>query len=160
MVTWTRSLLHFVSCSHQVLVSTLMHVVIACSRPPATEALHTICGNNTSIVSSSWWWAWKCPKHVEQIISAIKHSVASSWFSSLCLYYDAWTNIHQILNFVVSSGSTSQMSVSLETPSDFTLSSPEITFCTLEILPTVFFRLCPKHCIPHKMWLLHTSPPS
>jgi hypothetical protein len=54
-------------------------------RPPATKALHTICGNNTSIVSSSWWWACKCPKHVEQIISAIKHSVASSWFSSLRL---------------------------------------------------------------------------
>jgi hypothetical protein len=34
-------------------------------------------------VSSSWWWAYKCSKHVEQIISAIKHSVASSWFSSL-----------------------------------------------------------------------------
>ena len=55
------------------------------SRPPATKALHTICGNNASIVSSSWWWAYKCPKHVEQIISAIKHSVASSWFSSLRL---------------------------------------------------------------------------
>ena len=40
----------------------------------------------------------KCPKHVEQIISEIKHSVASSWFSSLRLYYDARTNIHQIYN--------------------------------------------------------------
>ena len=39
--------------------------------------------NNKRIVSSSWWWAYKCPKHVEQIISAINHSVASSWFSSL-----------------------------------------------------------------------------
>jgi len=66
------------------------------SRPPATKSLHTICGNNTSIVSSSWWWAYKCPKHVDQIISAIKHSVVSSWFSSLPLYYDAQTNIHQI----------------------------------------------------------------
>jgi hypothetical protein len=27
--------------------------------------------------------AYKCPKHVEQIISAIRHSVASRWFSSL-----------------------------------------------------------------------------
>ena len=26
-------------------------------RPPATKALHTICSNITSIVSSSWWWA-------------------------------------------------------------------------------------------------------
>ena len=57
-------------------------------RPPSNKALHTICGNNTSIVSSSWWWAYKCPKHVEQIISAIKHSVASSWFSSLRLPYN------------------------------------------------------------------------
>ena len=56
------------------------------SRPPATKTLHTICGNNTSIVSSSWWWARECPKHVEQIISAIKHSVATSCFSSLRLY--------------------------------------------------------------------------
>ena len=51
-------------------------------RPPSTKALHTIRGNNTSIVSSSWWWAYKCPKHVELITSAINHSVASSWFSS------------------------------------------------------------------------------
>jgi len=49
------------------------------SRPPATKALHTICGNNTNIVSSSWWWAYKCPKHVEQITSAINRSVTSSW---------------------------------------------------------------------------------
>ena len=61
------------------------------SRPPATKALHTICGNNTSTVSSSWWWAYKCPKHVEQIISAIKHSVASSWFSSLRL--EIWISV-------------------------------------------------------------------
>ena len=53
------------------------------SRPPATKALHTICGNNTDIVSSSWWWAYKCPKHVEQIVNSINHSVASSCFSSL-----------------------------------------------------------------------------
>jgi len=65
-------------------------------RPSATKALHTICGNNTSIVSSSWWWAYKCPKHVQQITSAINHSVASSWFSSLRLYYDARTNIHTV----------------------------------------------------------------
>ena len=40
-------------------------------RPPTTKALHTICGNNTNMVSSSWWWAYKCPKHVEQIISTM-----------------------------------------------------------------------------------------
>jgi len=41
--------------------------------------------NNTSIVSSSWWWAYKCPKHVEQVISAIRHSIASNggFFSTL-----------------------------------------------------------------------------
>jgi len=66
------------------------------SRPPATKALHTIHGNDTSLVSSSSWWAYKRPKHVEQIISAINHSVASSWFSSLRLYYDVRTNIHEI----------------------------------------------------------------
>ena len=49
-------------------------------RPPATKASHTICGNNTSIVSSYWWWTYKCPKHVEQIISTINDTVASSWF--------------------------------------------------------------------------------
>jgi len=70
------------------------------SRPPPTKALHTICGNNTSIVSSSRWLAYKCPKHIGQIISAMKRSVASSWFSSLRLYYDAWTNVHQMLHYV------------------------------------------------------------
>jgi len=59
-------------------------------------ALHAIRGNNTSIVSSAWWWAYKCPKHVEQIRSVINHSVASSWFSSLSLYNYGRTNIHQI----------------------------------------------------------------
>ena len=58
-------------------------------RPPTTKPLHTIRSNSTSIVSSSWWWAYKCRKHVEQIISAINHSVASSWCSSLRLYNDA-----------------------------------------------------------------------
>ena len=80
-----------------IICSTLSHNFphpgrIACcsapnSRPPATKALHTICSNNPSIVSSSWWWAYKCPKHVEQFISAIKHSVASSWFSSFRLKF-------------------------------------------------------------------------
>ena len=64
-------------------------------RPPITKALHAMCGNNTSIVSSSWWWAYKCRKHVEQITSAINHSVTSSWFSSLRIYNDARSNIYQ-----------------------------------------------------------------
>ena len=65
-------------------------------RPPATKALHTICANNKRIVSRSWWQAYKCPKHVQQIISAINHSVAPRWFSSPRLYNDERTNIHQI----------------------------------------------------------------
>ena len=64
--------------------------------PPATKTSHTRCSNNTSIVSRSWWWAYKYPKHVEQITNAINHSVASNWFSSLRLYKEARTNIHQI----------------------------------------------------------------
>ena len=32
------------------------------SRPPTTKPLHTAYGNNPSIVSSSWWWAYKCPE--------------------------------------------------------------------------------------------------
>jgi len=80
--------------------SSRTHILLSVpnSRPPATKTLHTICGNTTIIVSSSWWWARKCPKHVELIISAVKHSVASSCVSSLRLYYDARTNIHQIYN--------------------------------------------------------------
>ena len=63
----------------------------ATHQPPATKALHTICGNNTSIVSSSCWWAYKWPKHVEQFISAIENSVASSWFSSLRHGYTSYS---------------------------------------------------------------------
>jgi len=62
----------------------------------SNQALHTICGNNTHIVSSSWWWAQMCPKHVESFISAIKHSVTSSWFSSLRICNDARTNTLQV----------------------------------------------------------------
>ena len=40
-------------------------------------------GSCSSSFPHPWWWAYKCPKHVEQIVSAINHSVASSWFSSL-----------------------------------------------------------------------------
>jgi len=38
----------------------------------------------------------KCPKHVERIISAIKHTMTSSWLSSLCICNDSWTNKHQV----------------------------------------------------------------
>ena len=53
-------------------------------RPPAAKAFHTIhvCSNNTSIVSSPWWLAYKCPNHVQKITSAIYHSVVSSCFFS------------------------------------------------------------------------------
>ena len=53
------------------------------------QAMRPDCGNNTSVVSSSWWWAYKCPKHVKQVTNAINHLVASSWFSSLRL----WNNL-------------------------------------------------------------------
>ena len=48
--------------------------------PTSNQALLTIGGSNKHIVSSSWCWAWKCTKHFEHIISAIKHSVTSRWF--------------------------------------------------------------------------------
>ena len=58
--------------------------IVGCPAPdlrqPATKASHTIDSNNTHTVLSSWWWAEKCLKHVEQIISVINHSVASGWF--------------------------------------------------------------------------------
>ena len=73
---------------------------------PTTKASHTICGNNTSIVSSSWWWPYECPKHVEQIISAIKHSVASSWFSSLRLNVFQFANCRNIESFAVFSAAS------------------------------------------------------
>ena len=58
------------------------HSLLPCTWHPTTnnKALHTIDSNNTHIISSSLWWAQECPKHVEHIISAIKHSVTSSWF--------------------------------------------------------------------------------
>ena len=68
-------------------------------RLPATKALHTICGNNTSRVSSSWWWAYKCPKHVEQIIGAINHSVASSWV--FLLYACKTWSVNEVLLKIV-----------------------------------------------------------
>jgi hypothetical protein len=40
----------------------------------------------TGIVSSSWWWAYECPKHVEQLIRIINHQVTSSWFFLLHIY--------------------------------------------------------------------------
>ena len=79
--------------------SSRTHSLLPCTWPPTTNnqgITHTTHGNNTCIVSCSWRWAYKCPKHVEQITSEINHSVASTWFSSLLIYNDARTNIHQI----------------------------------------------------------------
>ena len=90
------------------------------SWPPATKALQTICGYNTNIVSSSWWWEYKCPKHVEQIICA-KYSVASSWFSSLHLYYDARRNIYQIHSEVRLCPCAKKISQSGQTMSQLTI---------------------------------------
>ena len=95
-------------------------------RPPSTKGLHTICGNNTSIVSTSWWWAYKWPKLVEQIISAINHLVASSWFSSLLIYNDARANAHQIWSWCLlapNSLSTLWMQLQSERSYDFMLLS-------------------------------------
>ena len=63
--------------------SSWTHSLLPCSWPPTTsnQAHITTGGSNTHIVPSSWWWAYKCLKHVEHIISAINHSVVSSWFS-------------------------------------------------------------------------------
>ena len=45
-----------------------------------TTARNTTGSNHCIILLSSWWWAW-CPKHVAQAVrSAIKTSVASSWY--------------------------------------------------------------------------------
>ena len=61
------------SCTHNLLLYTWPSTT-------SNQALHTIGGNNKHIVSSSWWCAYKCPKYVERIMSAISHSVESSWF--------------------------------------------------------------------------------
>ena len=54
-----------------------------------TTAQNTTRSNHCIILLRSWWWAWWCPKHVEQSIrSTIKTSVASSWhFISTCEYW-------------------------------------------------------------------------
>jgi len=55
---------------------------------------HRRLANNTHTVSSSWWWAYKCPKHVEHIVSVINHSVASSWFF-FSTHMQRCTDIHR-----------------------------------------------------------------
>ena len=60
--------------------------LIACCPVPdlpttSKRELYTTCHTN-SIVAGCWWWAYSCPKHVEQTTSSIKHCVATSWFSS------------------------------------------------------------------------------
>ena len=71
---------------------------------PATKASHNMGGNNTHIVSRSWWWTQKCPKHVEHIISAINHSVASSWFFFFLLYAYATMHGQTHIKFVICLG--------------------------------------------------------
>ena len=50
------------------------HSLLPCTWTPtaSNQALHTIGGNNAPRVSSSWWWALTCPKHVEHIIKCNK----------------------------------------------------------------------------------------
>jgi hypothetical protein len=83
---------------------------------PATKALHTtLC--NKSIFSSSWWWAYKCLKHVEQITRSINYWVASSWFSSPCIttmHGQTHVKFCVICNVSIQGGSGSDISVSEE----------------------------------------------
>ena len=60
-----------------------------------TTARNTTGSNHCIIPLSSWWWAWWCPKHVEQAIrSAIKNSVASSWhFISTYVEVNYWNKM-------------------------------------------------------------------
>jgi hypothetical protein len=91
------------------------------------------CSKNTNIVSSSWWWTYKCLKHVEQIISALNHLVASSWFSSLHTCNDARTNIHQILALIIKPPPTSSL-----------CTKEELTYCTHTSLPVGSFSQLPS----------------
>ena len=65
---------YFVQTGHITLSSTPDQLL------EKTTAQNTTRSNHCIILLSSWWWAKWCPKHVEQEIrSAIKTSVASSW---------------------------------------------------------------------------------
>ena len=74
-------------CGAEGCVSGLQDAAASCklSAPHQTNNLKTRPRNTTGsihciILLSSWWWAWWCPKHVEQAVrSAIKTSVSSSW---------------------------------------------------------------------------------
>jgi len=51
---------------------------------PVVTALYHTRRSHRSVVSS-WWWAWNCPKHVEQFIkrNKILRKVTSGWFCYL-----------------------------------------------------------------------------
>jgi len=59
-------------------------------QPSAAMALYHTRRSHHSVVSS-WWWAWNCPKHVEQFIkwNKVLHKVTSSWF-----FYLHWIKMH------------------------------------------------------------------
>ena len=77
------------------LPSSRTHSLLSCTWPPTTSnqgithhmrQLHKYSLEFLVMgiyVPETCWADYKCSKHVEQIISAIKHSVASSWVSSL-----------------------------------------------------------------------------
>jgi hypothetical protein len=67
-------------CSYELLY---MFRALIC---PSSGAWDYTSSNVRCVVSSSWWWAYECPKHVEQFIRAIKHQVTSSWFFLLHIY--------------------------------------------------------------------------
>ena len=50
-------------------------------------------------VVSSWWWAWNCPKHVEQFIKRnnVLYNVTSSWFCYLHLNPMVYSSVSQPL---------------------------------------------------------------
>jgi hypothetical protein len=102
----------------------------------------TICGNNTSTVSRSWWWAQKCPKHVEQIIRAINHPVAFSWFTSLRkLYYFPFYRYHFTYQYHVNTKKTSQLRSS-------DLRNWQKTGVHVSCFCYAYLTSCPIHLLP------------
>ena len=93
-LVWSWGLcVRFVGCCS--ILQTVTHNPQLHTRPATwkTTAWNTTGSNHCIILLSSWWWAYWCPKHVEQAIrSAIKTSVATSWhFISTYWTLSLWT---------------------------------------------------------------------
>ena len=91
-----------------------------------TTAQNTIRSNHCIILLSSWWWAYWCPKHVEQAIrSAIKTSVASSWhFISTSYPLSSWSCSH-CSAIIISPKRTPSISYSVKADSQISPPNPE-----------------------------------